>query len=111
MIQSENLIEFQEKSSALYDDSSNVSPDYEVEIVSKKPPQIVPKLLRRKRPLIAFPLTFPSTRRRTRAVVATEATKMKMAEIEIPMLHPLSPIVTQETLGDEQQHEVVIVTQ
>jgi len=71
----------------------------------------VPKLLRRKRPLIAFPLTFPSTRRRTRVVVAIEATKMKMAEIEIPVLRPLSPIVTQETLGDEQQHEVVIVTQ
>jgi hypothetical protein len=111
VIQSENVIELQEESSALHDDSSHVSPDYEVEIVSEKPPQTVPKLLRRKRPLPTFPSTFPSTRRRTRVVVAAEATKLKMAEIEIHVLRPLSPTVTQEPLGDEQQQEVVVVTQ
>jgi hypothetical protein len=34
-----------------------------------------------------------------------------MAEIEILVLHPLSPTITQEPVGDEQQQEVVIVTQ
>jgi hypothetical protein len=77
VIQIENVIELQEESSALHDDSSHVSPDYEAEFFSEKPPQIVPNLLRRKRPLPMFPSTFPSIRRRTRVVVATEATKLK----------------------------------
>jgi hypothetical protein len=34
-----------------------------------------------------------------------------MEEIEILMLRPLSPIVTQEPVGDEHQQEVVVVTQ
>jgi hypothetical protein len=34
MIPRENVIELQEESSSLNDDSSHVSPDYEVEIVS-----------------------------------------------------------------------------
>jgi hypothetical protein len=71
VIPSENVIELQEESSTLHDDSSHVSYDYEVEIVSDKPPQIVSNLLRRKRPFPTFPSTFPSTRRRTRVVVAT----------------------------------------
>ena len=87
----------------MHDDSSHVVPDYEVEIVSEKPPQIVPNLLRRKRP---FP-SFPSTR----VVVAAKEVKLKMVEINIHVLHTLSPIVTQEIMGDEQQQEVVVVTQ
>jgi hypothetical protein len=58
-----------------------------------------------------FPSTFPSTRRRTRVIVTVEATKLKMAEIEILVLCPLSPTVTQDPLGDEQQQEVVVVAQ
>jgi hypothetical protein len=111
VIPSENVIELKEESSALHDDSSHVSPDYEVKIVSEKPPQTVPNLLRRKRPFLVFPSTFPSTRRRTRVVVAAEATKLKMEEIEIHVLRPLSPTVTQEPMGDEHQQEVVVVTQ
>jgi hypothetical protein len=103
MIQRDNVIEFQEESYALHDDSSHVSPYYEVEIFSEKPLQTIPKLLRRKRPFSTFPTTFPSTRRRTRVVVTAEATKMKMPEIEIHMLHPLLPTITQKSLGDEQQ--------
>ena len=79
----------------MHDDSSHVSLNYEVEIILETPPQTMPKLLKRKRPLPTFPSTFPSTRRRTRVVVTTEATKLKMAEIEIHVLRPLSPIVTQ----------------
>jgi len=94
VILSNNVIELCEESSTLHDDSSHVSPDYEVEIVSDKHPQIVSNLLRRKRPLPTFPSTFPSTRIRTRAVVTTETTKLKMVEIEIHVLHPLSPTIT-----------------
>jgi hypothetical protein len=68
VIPRENVIKLFEESSTLHDDSSDVSPDYEVEIVSNKPPQTMPQLLGRKRPLPSFQSTFLGTRRRTRAL-------------------------------------------
>ena len=77
MIPRENVIDLWEESSALQDDSSHVSLDYEVEIISEKPPQTMPKQLRRKRPIPTFPSTFPTTRTRTRDVVAEEENDQK----------------------------------
>jgi len=61
----------------LHDNSSHFPPNYEVEVVSEKPPQTMPNLLRRKRSFPTFPSTFPSTRRRTRFVVTAEEVKLK----------------------------------
>jgi len=118
--------EKEEESSALRDDSSKNLPhketiqipenpctdDLESYIVIEEEPA---PSARRKRKFVAFVSTFP--RRRTRAA---EATWLKVINIEISVLHPLSPLcpnsdtvnVTQELVNNPtKENDVVTVTQ
>jgi hypothetical protein len=121
--------EKEEESSALRDDSSKNLPHKETIQIPENPctddlqSYIVieeePKpSTRRKRKSAAFVSTFP--RRRTRAAVVAEATRLKTINIEIPILHPLSPLcpnsdtvtITQEPINSPtKENDVVTVTQ
>jgi hypothetical protein len=93
--------EKEEESSALRDDSSKNLPHKEAIQIPENPwtddlqsyivieEEHAPSA-QRKRKYVAFVSTFP--RRRTRAVVAAEATRLKTINIKIPTLHPLSPL-------------------
>jgi hypothetical protein len=118
--------EKEEESSALRDDSSKNLPHKETIQIPENPctddlqsyivieEEPAPSA-QRKRKYVAFVSTFP--RRRTRA---TEVARLKTINIEIPVLHPLSPLcpnsdtvtVTQEPVNNPtKENDVVTVTQ